>query len=186
MDYEPGPEIPIPPSAVRERVSLPAIFLLVAGVLNVAVSLAFAGISIYFARMSPAEFENLINQGANSYPFLKQALDQAKAQGQTLEDMRQQGILQYGIWAGVAGLAGLLACLGGIAMLKLRSHGLAIIAAALTAIPCISPLGCCGMGEAIGIWALVVLFNQDVRMAFQASTQPPPEGGPMGSSPFPP
>jgi hypothetical protein len=38
------------------------------------------------------------------------------------------------------------------------------IAAALL---CISPMGCCGIGEGAGIWSFVVLMNADVRSAFR-------------------
>ena len=52
-------------------------------------------------------------------------------------------------------------------MLSLRAYGLAVAASVITAIPCISCSACCGLGEGIGIWALVVLLNNDVRAAFR-------------------
>ena len=56
---------------------------------------------------------------------------------------------------------------GGIRMLSLKNYGLAIVASILAAIPGFSCSGCCGFGAIIGIWALVVLINADVREAFQ-------------------
>ena len=50
----------------------------------------------------------------------------------------------------------------------LKSHRhFAVFVAVLTAIPCISPASCCLLGEAMGIWALVVLLNQEIRAAFR-------------------
>ena len=65
-------------------------------------------------------------------------------------------------------ITALLNIIGGIQMLRLRSYGLALFASILAAIPCISCSACCGLGEGIGIWALVVLLNPEVRAAFAA------------------
>jgi hypothetical protein len=50
-------------------------------------------------------------------------------------------------------------------MISLRNYGLAMTSAVLTVIPCVTP--CCLLGQAAGIWALVVLMNNDVRAAFR-------------------
>jgi hypothetical protein len=50
---------------------------------------------------------------------------------------------------------------------RLRTYWVAVSGALLAVVPCVSPLGCCGIGEAVGIWALVVLLNADVRSAFR-------------------
>ncbi len=185
MSFDPPPDNPVPLHVVRERVKVPAIFLLVVGVLNVLASFGLGGLSFYLFQVPPAEFEKFIEDVEKGNPFLQRLFQQARAEGMTIEDMRQRGAVQYGVWAGVALFVGLLAVLAGAFMLKLHGFGLAVTGAALTAIPCVSPMGCCGMGEAIGIWALVVLFNSDVRAAFSAGS-PPAEGGPFDSPPFPP
>jgi hypothetical protein len=64
-------------------------------------------------------------------------------------------------------LAAAITIFGGMRMLKLTSYGLAVFASVLAAIPCISPMGCCGIGEGAGIWSFVVLMNADVRSAFR-------------------
>ena len=61
----------------------------------------------------------------------------------------------------------ILSLLGGMRMLALRSYGLCIAGAVSAAIPCVSCSGCCGFGEIVGIWALVVLLNADIKAAFQ-------------------
>ncbi len=53
---------------------------------------------------------------------------------------------------------------GGLKMLKLESYGLAIAAAVVAMIPCLSP--CCCIGLPFGIWGLVILFKDDVKSCF--------------------
>jgi hypothetical protein len=53
---------------------------------------------------------------------------------------------------------------GAMKMKKLESYGLAMTAAILSLIPCLSI--CCILGIPFGIWALVVLLNADVKAAF--------------------
>jgi hypothetical protein len=67
----------------------------------------------------------------------------------------------------VAAIVALLVILGAARMLVLKSYGLSLFAAILTAIPCISPSACCLLGEGVGIWAVIVLLNPDVRSAFR-------------------
>ena len=49
----------------------------------------------------------------------------------------------------------------------LRGRGLAMTGSVLSMIPCLS--GCCIVGLPVGIWALVVLNNPDVRAGFAAT-----------------
>lgn len=85
----------------------------------------------------------------------------------------EQEIFQTAFMAG--GVAGILFSIVGIAvavfivlaalrMLSLRSYPWCIAASILAMIPCISP--CCVLGFPIGIWALIVLFSQDVKGLF--------------------
>jgi hypothetical protein len=52
-------------------------------------------------------------------------------------------------------------------MVSLKSYGLAMTGSILAAIPCLSAMGCCGIGEAVGIWSLIVLMSADVKSAFR-------------------
>jgi hypothetical protein len=63
-------------------------------------------------------------------------------------------------------LAAIVTAIAGVRMRALKSRGLALTGAVLAIIPCLSPAGCCGLGEAIGIWALIVLAQADVKSAF--------------------
>ena len=57
--------------------------------------------------------------------------------------------------------------IGGIMMMRMRIYPLALTGAILSMIPCATVTGCCGAGQAIGIWALVILMNPEVRGSFR-------------------
>jgi hypothetical protein len=80
-------------------------------------------------------------------------------------------IAGIGITYIVVGLLALFAAaltiFGAVRMLSLRSRGLAVFGALLACIPCLSVTACCGLGEGIGIWALIVLMAPDVKAAFR-------------------
>jgi hypothetical protein len=56
--------------------------------------------------------------------------------------------------------------IGAMKMKKLESYGLAMAAAIIAMVPCISP--CCLLGLPFGIWALVVLSDGNVKAAFRS------------------
>jgi hypothetical protein len=62
-------------------------------------------------------------------------------------------------------LIGVVIFLGARKMQSLQSYGLAMTAAILAMLPCVSP--CCLVGLPIGIWALVVLSDAEVKGAFR-------------------
>lgn len=55
---------------------------------------------------------------------------------------------------------------GGMRMLKLQNYSVCMTAAILAIFPCIWICGCCGIGNGVGIWALVVLMSSDVKSLF--------------------
>jgi hypothetical protein len=68
---------------------------------------------------------------------------------------------------GVFGLAiSALVLIGATKMKKLENYSLAMAAAIVAVIPCISP--CCLLGLPFGIWALVVLNDASVKAAFRS------------------
>ncbi len=54
----------------------------------------------------------------------------------------------------------------GIQMLRRKMYPLCVTGSVLAAIPCLSFLACCLIGEGVGIWAFVVLLQQEVRRSF--------------------
>ncbi|MBI2480607.1 MAG: hypothetical protein HYV60_18880 [Planctomycetia bacterium] len=70
-----------------------------------------------------------------------------------------------GIASGIVAIGiGIVILMGALKMKKLESHGFAMAAAILAAIPCLSP--CCLIGLPVGIWAVVVLNKPEVKSAF--------------------
>jgi hypothetical protein len=134
-----------------DRVRLPAIFLIIVGVLNVpgAFFWAFTGANGIWNAESNEEI-------ATQFNLPKTDPGQAKV----------AGIFYFGLCI-LSLIAAAITILGGVRMLKLKSYALAVMASALAVIPCISPMGCCGIGEGIGIWSFVVLMSADVRSAFR-------------------
>jgi hypothetical protein len=56
---------------------------------------------------------------------------------------------------------------GGVQMARLRMYPLAMTGSILAAVPCLSFLGCCGIGEGVAIWSIIVLMSGDVRSLFR-------------------
>jgi hypothetical protein len=76
--------------------------------------------------------------------------------------VKSQQILNGGF--GVLSLiGGIVIFIGGAKMKSLHGYGLGIASAILAIIPCNA---CCCIGAPFGIWALVVLLNADVKLAF--------------------
>jgi hypothetical protein len=150
--------------AVRRRVQLPAIFLIVVTVLNF-LYVIYQGVNVAFVASTPAKElkEAQVKVFKDLSPQFSQYITQTSA-----EDLWTQSLVIGCVIVAVHLLCSLLILLGSIQMLRFRSYGLAVTASILAAIPCITCSACCGVGEGIGIWALVVLMNPEVRAAFAA------------------
>lgn len=137
---------------MEKKVKPPAIALIVLGVLAVLMSI--------YGFISPTDPEQ-VRAG------MEQAGLDAEMTEMAIEWLGKAGIA----WNVVAlGLASLV-ILGGTRMLRLRSRGLAITSSILVMLPCTC---CCVIGLPVGIWALIVLIDKDVKAAFDAPTTPPP------------
>lgn len=68
------------------------------------------------------------------------------------------------VYNGFACLMGGLVIFGALRMKALKGYGVALTGAIIAALPCTSP--CCFLGLPLGIWAIVVLMNQDVKTSF--------------------
>jgi hypothetical protein len=165
QDYPPGSYHPDPyatsPSALSGRVLPPAIGLIMVAVLNALVCVYFIFSGIFTSTLSDAQFE----EQAKAYwtPEMRAQLQQ---QG-SMATVRSASLIIC-VGGGALGLfLSLLTIIGAVRMMTLKSYVLAVFVSVLAAIPCVSCMGCCGVGEGIGIWSLVVLLNNDVRAAFR-------------------
>jgi hypothetical protein len=142
-----------------ERTNLPGIFLIVVAVLNALAGLLLIVSGFQVLAASPEEFAKVLAEQQGAQDLAKQ--------GYTPEQIRSTVIAVYLGWGGIALLLALVTLFAGISMRGLRRYGLAITGAIFAALPFLSPMGCCLLGVAIGLWALVVLINPAVRSAFR-------------------
>jgi hypothetical protein len=66
----------------------------------------------------------------------------------------------------LAMLCAIVIILAGVQMLRRKMYPLCITGSILAATPCLSFLACCLVGEAVGIWAFIVLLQADVKRSF--------------------
>jgi len=95
-------------------------------------------------------------------------------QMQQMRDMMEQSSMLGNVVGGVLNIGGAaLIAFGAWRMKELKSYGLAMTASILAMIPCFTSC-CCLLGLPVGIWAIIVLLDKDVKAAFAAPTTPPP------------
>jgi hypothetical protein len=164
--YPPGSMSPPPydpanaEQAARAQVNAPGIFLIVVGVLGVLGALVNIGMGAWFLMMSADQFDEMMKPQKEMYSkiFGEQLAEQMYGNRTVLGGQSVgTGIL--------AALSSMVTILGGVRMRQLRSFGLAITGAILTAVPCTS--GCCIGGQIAGVWALIVLLNPAVKSMFR-------------------
>jgi ABC-type proline/glycine betaine transport system permease subunit len=138
--------------SVEERVKPPAIGLLVLGLIiafNALLSLALSGLDHDANRWALQMIER---SGAPVPPFFHTLLGQGAL---------VFGVLQNALKAAIGGFL----IYAAFEMLKLKSHGVCMVASVLAIVPC---LVCCVIGLPIGIWSLIELNRPDVRAAFDS------------------
>jgi hypothetical protein len=141
---------------LKGRVQAPGICLIVVGILNIFYALYFLvnGLAWIIAP------DSLIKSSQQMFPGMQQ-------NGMGRDQQVMVGIVES-IALFVFGLVtSVLPVVGGVRMLALKSYALAVTGAVAAMIPCLSGMACCGLGEAAGIWALVVLLNPDVKSEFR-------------------
>jgi hypothetical protein len=140
---------------------MPALFLMIVGGLNMLAPLYFVVNGVATAVAPPERLAE--SQAAVARIFgVKEELDK-----KTPDEIKSQGILWSVAGAVLTFLCSLLSILGGWRMYTLRSYGLSVVGAVAAAIPCLSISACCGLGEIVGLWAVIVLANPEVREAFR-------------------
>jgi hypothetical protein len=153
-------------SRAAEKVKLPAIFLIVIGVLNALYGLYQTGQGAYqaLAKDKGAEKQEVEKEIQKNTGLSKEQRDQIQNIAGKIADVGPVTGIILGL---VELLAAAATIFGGVQMMSLRSRGLAILGSILAMIPCVSIMGCCGLGEGVGIWSLIVLMSADVKSAFR-------------------
>jgi hypothetical protein len=162
--YGYSPEVPritADVGMVRSRVQGPAIGLVIVGVVNLLLALLAGAVGAFYASADEGTFQEIMEK---QYPAQWKEMQR---QGWALRDFLNIYVYS-GFSEGVLGVVtAILSIIAGVRMLALKSYGFSVFTSVLVAIPCISCSGCCGLGEGIGIWALVVLMNEEVKAAFR-------------------
>jgi hypothetical protein len=70
------------------------------------------------------------------------------------------------VFGAISAVAAIVIVVGGIRMKNLESYRLAVTASILSLIPCFG--ACCLLGIPLGIWALFILSDNTVRIAFRS------------------
>jgi hypothetical protein len=152
---------------------MPAMFLVANGALNLLAALFLAGYAVTEAA-TPAEalrdawvkrLQGLEKGGAELSGPLKQSLERAR-EADPARYKRQQ-VITDGLAAALLLVAAALGVAGGVRMYRARSYALAVVGSLASLLPCVTPTSCCGMGELIGGWCVIVLMLPGVRAGFR-------------------
>ncbi|MBX3422119.1 MAG: hypothetical protein KF752_11250 [Pirellulaceae bacterium] len=155
--------IPVP-SDLQQRVSGPAIGLIVLGCSNTLFSvwgIVMAALNIFelnpITTMQKRDMERSRNQmGEAGAAFMDQMM-------YFTDLMNGEGTLVFNLLALVIGIGLVVA---GLRMKAFRSYWLVMTFAVLGMMPCLS--NCCIVGLPLGIWAIVVLSDVHVKAAFMS------------------
>ncbi len=171
LDQEPAnhdeysdPRLSPEEASLAVRLAIPGAFLIFAGIFNLLISSLFLFAGIALANENP---EDILARMRQDNPQQAQMLEGQLAQANMTWE-RAISIYRTGfLVAGGLGIAtGLLGIWGGRAMTRRQNHGMALAGALVTAIPCVTPMGCLMLGPIFGFWALIVLMREDSWLAF--------------------
>ncbi len=159
----------VDPAAARSKVAIPAIFLIVFGLVSFVLGVvAFVGSAVASDAIIKgyADFVQPMIESQPPSPQRQQQLDQiAELRQARLDTPLNLGLTLLGVV-----LSGLIT-LGGIRMKGLKSWGLAVTASVLSMTYLCATCVC--LPFPFGLWALIVLMNSDVKAAFAAGGKLP-------------
>ena len=138
----------------KDKVRTPAMLMIVSGIICV-LSGVFGGgsMAVIYLGLQDGVLEELENQDEDP--------------GLTPQELRMtMNVLGWmGVGIAVASLiAGAISIVGGVAMMNLKGWGFAFVAAILSLVPFFQ--GCCLLSIPVGIYAIVVLSDRQVKRAF--------------------
>lgn len=148
----------------RQKVSLPAKFMIASGVFMLLLLFAQIALTVsgYDATLKILEWSEQQQPPGPGREKAKQQVEEARVRDRNPE------YIQAGIFGVVSFTLNLLVVVGGFRMQSFSGRTLAIVGAVCAIIPINS---CCCIGIPVGIWALIVLMNPDVKAVFDAAKQ---------------
>jgi len=158
-DRDDAPMDPADFLRAKRRVSLPAKLLIASAVIMLllaAVQIAVA-ISGYDVTLKYLEYVEQLQPPGPARDDFKKQVDEARNRDRTSEHIMAAVRTVLSLALDIAILV------GGLRMHSLRGRTLATVGAICAIIPANS---CCCLGIPVGIWALVVLFDPNVKAAF--------------------
>lgn len=148
--------------AARRRVATPAILLIVFGLIAVFVEAGSLIATFTAPNILGDQFKKFIDDMPPGPDKQQMQADFEKDK----DDFRLDTPTNIG--GTIVGLVLSLAMLvGGFTMKSMSSYGLAMTGAVCAIIPCVN--GCICLAMPIGLWAVIVLANSDVKAAFNRS-----------------
>jgi hypothetical protein len=151
----------------RKRVAAPALILIVFGALGLAVE----SVALVMAISDPTYLQTFCKEWIDNMPPGPEKAEWEQWYKESEADMRMDSPVNLGSYI-LGAVLSLSMLLGGIAMRSLGSYGLSL----LGAIAGIIPLGgCCCCAMPFGIWAVIVLANEDVKAAFGRGSDMTPD-----------
>jgi hypothetical protein len=148
------------PAVGRQKVKTAGTVLMVFGILSLI--LALVGLGTYLGSPDTV---------AKPYhDFLKNMTkDVPKQPGQPdpvppYDEFKKRFVVQGSIGSAINAICSLVITLGGARIRNAKGRGLGMAGSILAMIPCTN--SCCLIGLPIGIWAILVLSNADVKAAF--------------------
>jgi hypothetical protein len=151
--------------AARNMTNLPGILLIAVGVFNLLLAMYLVVNLVRLVNMPIEEVEKAMETMRKRVPQLEPYFSSDEAP--TPEELKKGMLRNFTVWSIVSILAALLILVGGIRLRQLRSYGLALTGSLVSIVPCVSCTACCGLGEIVGLWAFIVLCNEEVRTAFR-------------------
>lgn len=137
----------------RQALNVPSLLLIIAAVL----AGLFALVSLASSAMTSGSPDWVL-------AFVKDEAMKEQMR-EALKQSESNKALNYG-WPIIMLLANGFAIFGAVMMRSLKAYPVALMAAIVSAIPCLFTSCCCVFSMPAGIWAIVVLMKPDVRAQF--------------------
>jgi hypothetical protein len=157
-DYDDRPRRPGRRDYARSRVAFPAIILIVFGTIGLLLEIT----SLVYSFQNPTAAADMFRDWVEGMPPGPDKDRWTEVYKESADDMRMDTPINRGSYI-LGAVLSLLMIVGGVAMRSLGSYGLALTGAIAGIIPL---AGCCCCATPVGIWAVIVLANPDVKAAF--------------------